>query len=76
MHDILCGIGPMILKRVLHHYICITRKFTVDYFNSKIASFQYGFVENKNKPSANFSINMLQKNDNLLSQKQCKYGYY
>lgn len=69
MHDILCGIGPMTLKLVLHHYICATRKFTVDYFNSKIASFAYGIVENKNKPSANFSINMLQKNDHLLSQK-------
>ncbi|XP_036138783.1 uncharacterized protein LOC118644388 isoform X2 [Monomorium pharaonis] len=69
MHDILCGVGPMILKCVLYHYICITKQFTVDYFNNKITSFQYGFVENKNKPSANFSIKMLQKNDHLLSQK-------
>lgn len=69
MHDILCGVDPMILKLILHHYICITKKFTIDYLNSKIASFQYGFVENKNKPSANFSIYMLQKNDYLLSQK-------
>ncbi|XP_070526162.1 uncharacterized protein [Cardiocondyla obscurior] len=61
MHDILCGVGPMILKLVLYQYICVTKQLTIDYLNNKIASFQYGFVENKNKPSANFTINMLQK---------------
>lgn len=54
---------------MLHYYICDAKKFTINYLNNKIASFQYGFVENKNKSSANFSINMLRKKDNVLSQK-------
>jgi len=67
MHDILYGFGSMILKLVLHHYICISRKFTVNYFNSKIA-IHFNMALWKTK-SPNFSMYMLQKNDYLLSQK-------
>lgn len=69
MHDILCGIGPMILKLVLVRYILQLRLFNADDFNNKIVSFQYGFVERKNKPSANFSERILNQKGNTLNQK-------
>lgn len=69
MHDILCGIGPMVLKLVLIHYILELKLFHIDDFNNKIASFQYGFVERKNKPSANFNERILHIKWHTLNKK-------
>lgn len=69
MHDFLCGLCHMILKLVLREYILVQRKFTTKYFNGKILSFQYGFVEKVNKPSANLTEAMLRKKEHSLSQK-------
>ncbi|XP_074108723.1 uncharacterized protein LOC141533631 isoform X2 [Cotesia typhae] len=69
MHDFLCGICPMILKLVLKHYIIDQQKFDVKIFNGTISSFQWGYCEMKNKPSSNFTDNMLRKKDHTLSQR-------
>ncbi|XP_057323483.1 uncharacterized protein LOC130670103 isoform X2 [Microplitis mediator] len=69
MHDLLCGICPMIIKLVLNEYILVQKKFNCAYFNGKIMSFQYGFIEMTNKPSANFTDGMLRKSEHTLSQK-------
>jgi len=69
MHDILCGIGPMVLKLVLIRYTLELKLFYTDDFNNKIASFQYGFVERKNKPSANFNERILRVKGYTLNQK-------
>lgn len=42
MHDILIGVGPMVLKLILHYFIFIRKRFTVKNFNNMIASFNYG----------------------------------
>jgi hypothetical protein len=54
MHDILKGIAPMEIKLAL---IAFRKKkfITVDCLNARIKSFQYGFQDVKNKPSANLS---------------------
>lgn len=69
MHDILCGIGPMILKLLLVRYTMELKLFHIDDFNNRVASFQYGFVERKNKPSANFNERILNQKGHTLSQK-------
>ncbi|KYN29333.1 hypothetical protein ALC57_01226 [Trachymyrmex cornetzi] len=69
MHDILCGIGPMILKLVLTCYVMELKFFNVENFNDRLVSFQYGFVERKNKPSANFNERILNQKGNTLNQK-------
>ena len=69
MHDFLCGICPMIIKLVLHKYIVIDRKFDVAFVNGAISQFNYGYLENKNKPSPNFTETMLCRKDHTLSQK-------
>ncbi|XP_029174743.1 uncharacterized protein LOC114943324 [Nylanderia fulva] len=69
MHDILCGIGPMVLKLVLIRYTLELKFFHINDFNNRIASFQYDFVEKKNKPSANFSKRILRVKGHTLNQK-------
>ncbi|XP_044726999.1 uncharacterized protein LOC123290764 [Chrysoperla carnea] len=69
MHDLLCGICPMILKLVLKQYVIVQRLFSVNYFNDKISAFQWGYCEMVNKPSANFTNVMLRKKEHTLSQK-------
>ncbi|XP_044578915.1 uncharacterized protein LOC123261386 [Cotesia glomerata] len=69
MHDFLCGICPMIIKLVLKQYILVEKKFNTNYLNGNITSFQWGYCENTNKPSANFTDSMLRRKDHLISQK-------
>lgn len=69
IHDLLCGICPMVIKLVLHQYIIIQKIFSVQYFNGVISAFNYGYVERKNKPSANFTVGMLSRKDHTLCQK-------
>lgn len=69
MHNMLCGICPMVLKLVLHHYICTVRIFNTTFLNGAISMFNYGLVEYKNKPSANFTLAVLQCKELKLPQK-------
>ena len=70
MHDFQCGIIPIVLKLVIHHYVYQAHLFNLPYLNSRIASFQYGFTEKKSKPSPNFTdANTWNINDHSLSQK-------
>lgn len=69
MHDFLNGLLPMLLKLVLNVFINVEKKFDVAHLNSVINTFNYGYVEHKNKPSANFTNEMLNKNSHTLSQK-------
>lgn len=68
-HDILNGVGPMVLKLTLKQLVLVQRKFDIEFFNGRISAFNYGYVEVKNKPSANFTEAMLRKKDHTLSQK-------
>lgn len=69
MHDILCGIGPMVLKLVLIRHTLELKLFHINDFNNRVASFQYGYVERKNKPSANFNERILNLKGHTLNQK-------
>lgn len=68
-HDFLQGICPMIIKLVLKELVIVDRKFSIEYFNNRISTFDYGYVEIKNKPSANFTNAMIQKSQHSISQK-------
>ncbi|XP_066581711.1 uncharacterized protein [Prorops nasuta] len=69
MHDFLCGLYPMIVKLVLYEYVVIQKIFDTAYLNGKISLFNYGYLENKNKPSANFTDAILSRKEHNLSQK-------
>ncbi|XP_036148433.1 uncharacterized protein LOC118647499 [Monomorium pharaonis] len=70
MHDIFEDIAPMELKLVLNHFITHDEyNLKLDTFNNRIHLFKYGFPEQKNKPSANFSIASLSNlKDHKISQ--------
>jgi hypothetical protein len=51
MHDQLEGVLPTEVKLLLEKYIYADRYFTVEEFNRRIQSFNYGMAEDKNKPS-------------------------
>lgn len=68
-HDLFQGVCPMVLKLVLHEFVVLRKKFDIQTFNGRIGAFNYGYVERKNKPSANFTTAMLKKKEHSLSQK-------
>lgn len=68
-HDLLEGIVPMELKLVLNFLIIEKKIFSLELLNERINLFNYGFIENKNKPSPNFTELMLKSKGNKLKQK-------
>jgi len=75
MHDILCGIGPMILKLVLAHYVIELKFFNIEDFNDRLVIISIWF-RRKEKTSANFSKRILNQKGNILNQKLYKYGVF
>lgn len=70
MHDLLEGICPYEIKLILHHYICVEKYFDVEFFNKRIAMYNFGFHERKNKPSPNFQIQSIRNtSDHKIKQK-------
>ncbi|KAJ8668472.1 hypothetical protein QAD02_010135 [Eretmocerus hayati] len=69
LHDVLQGFGPMALKLVLEKHILILGLYDVETLNARVRSFNYGYVEMRNKPSANFTDNMLRARTHSLNQK-------
>lgn len=69
MHDIFEGVAQFDLKWILHDFICNKKYFTVSYLNSRINFFKYGAPEQKNKPSPNFTIEILNNNSSKITQK-------
>lgn len=71
MHDLFEGIIPLVLKLVLAHYVCESKVLSLNILNTRISSFNYGNIESKNKPSSNFSHQLL-NGDAKLKQKACQ----
>jgi hypothetical protein len=51
MHDLLEGIVPYETKLVLNNLTVIRKLLTLEELNARIASFDYGYVDKKNKPT-------------------------
>lgn len=70
MHDVAEGIVPLTVQLVLSTYTMDKNvDIDVSYINYRINSFAYGYVDRKNKPSANFTNDML-KRPNTYKLKQ------
>lgn len=69
MHDILEGILPQTISRMLRYYIAIQKIFKLKDLNHWILNHDYGPNEIKNKPSA-IKMNHLQKNNIRQSSSQ------
>jgi hypothetical protein len=69
MHDLLEGVVPMEIKLVLQYFIYKKKYFSVQFLNEKIQLFDYGPIEAKNKPTANFMDVTLKSKDHKIRQK-------
>ena len=58
-HDYLEGIVLEATGFVLRNFIYIRELFYITDFNIRVASFSYGIPDSRNKPSANFTMEML-----------------
>ncbi|XP_061512531.1 uncharacterized protein LOC133393095 [Anopheles gambiae] len=62
MHDIAEGLVPITIQLVLGHYHKIkSLGFSASFINDRIHLFAYGYIDKKNRPSANFTDEMLSK---------------
>lgn len=60
MHDIAEGLVPLTVQLVLSHYYK-QKLLDTGFVNQRIHSFAYGYIDKKNRPSANFTNEMLSK---------------
>ena len=67
MHDILEGAMHYEMKEMLKDFIKTEGFLTLDELNSRISKFDYGFYNDKNKPSPK-TEQKLSSNDNRLKQ--------
>lgn len=60
MHDLAEGVVPLTVQLVMSHfYKQKDLKFDVQFINNRINTFMYGYTDRHNKPSANFTHDML-----------------
>lgn len=64
MHDILEGVAPLEVKLMLRYYVQEEKCFTLNQLNQRISSFEYGFGNEKNKPSIILNL----KSENAVKQ--------
>ena len=69
MHDLLEGIVPFELKLLLFSYIYDRKLFSLEFLNSRLASFDYGSCDRKNKPTALSEAELRDQQENGLNQK-------
>ena len=67
MHDILEGILRYEMKEMLKDFIKTERYFTLDELNHRLSTFDYGYYNDKNKPTP-ITDQKLSSNDNNLRQ--------
>ena len=67
MHDILEGVLHYEMKEMLKDFVKMHRLFTLEELNTRIAKFDFGYYNDKNKPSP-ITEQKLSSNDNSLKQ--------
>jgi hypothetical protein len=69
MHDLLEGVVPYELKLMLASFIFDKRYFTLAVLNARLASFDYGYSDRKNKPTALNEAELRDPQKTSLNQK-------
>lgn len=67
MHDILEGMLQYEIKEMLKHYIKVQHYLTLEELNGRISSYDFGYPNNKNKPTL-ICEQRFSSNDNSLKQ--------
>lgn len=74
MHDILEGVLQYEVKEMLKAFVKVQRYFTLECLNSRMASFDFGYYNDKNKPTL-IPESKLASKDNSLRQNGTVYKY-
>jgi len=69
MHDLLEGIVPFELKLILASFIFDKKYFSLQVLNARLASFDYGYLNRRNKPTALIESELRDQQKTSLSQK-------
>lgn len=69
MHDLLEGIVPFELKLIISSFIFDKKYFTLGIFNSRLASYDYGYTDRSNKPTALSEAELRDEHETSLNQK-------
>jgi len=69
MHDMLEGIVPYELKLILSEFIFVKKYFTLELLNARLASFDYGYQDRTNKPTALTDSELRDQTKTSLNQK-------
>ena len=67
MHDILEGVLQYEVKEMLKAFIKVHRYFTLEFLNNRISKYDFGYYNDKNKPSL-ISEAKFASTDNSLKQ--------
>jgi len=80
MHNLLEGIIPFELKLILASFIFDKKYFSLQMLNARLANFDYGYLNRKNKPTALSKTELRDQQKTSLSQKayhrQCALSQY
>jgi hypothetical protein len=68
MHDVLEGVLPYECKEMLKEFIFKEKYFTLEQLNERMRCYDYGYFNDKNKPSP-ITIQTLKNESNNLKQK-------
>lgn len=72
MHDLLEGVVPMVLKKILQVAVFQSKMLTEQNINLLIENFDYGDTEVRDKPSANFTkINLKSRTNGRYQSVSC-----
>ena len=69
MHDILEGVAPYELKLILSSFVFDKKYFSLELLNARIASFDYGCNDRRNKPTALTAAELRDQQKYNLNQK-------
>jgi len=69
MHDISVGVAPYEVKLILSSFIFDKKYFSLELLNARLASFDYGFCDRRNKPTALKDADIRDQQKNTLNQK-------
>lgn len=69
MHDISVGVAPYEVKLILSSFIFDEKYFSLELLNARLASFDYGFCDRRNKPTALKDADIRDQQKNTLNQK-------
>ena len=69
MHDLLEGVVPFELKLILFAFVFCRKYFSLQLLNARLASFDYGFSDRRNKPTAISEAELRDEQKTALNQK-------